>query len=185
MKNFTRLLLTIGTGFALSPLTVAKAQPNLRDAPKGNNPANWIQPEEQMKLIQARREELRLSSLRQRLTKAGFTDAVLQDTVVAFAKDNESARVALETQWQNLNKAMQQNNLTDAQIAALLKNFEEKADEEKARRKLAQQQFSEKIGLEDKPRLKILLISMGVLGEESALLKKDYGMETGGVVFRF
>ncbi|RYX80145.1 hypothetical protein EON83_29905 [bacterium] len=178
---------------AVLPLA-AQAQPDLNNAPKGNNAPNWkpnangrfgqnfnlqdllnrkpMTPE-QLKQIQAQQEEQRLLMLRQRLTREGFTDVAVQDAIVDFAKEKEVARVKLQTQWTELDKSTHKADLTDAQIAGMLNDFQAKADDERARREMALQQLSTKIELEQKPRLKLLLMTMGLIGDEASLVKKD------------
>lgn len=185
-------LLLLGAGLALAPLSSAQAQPDLNAAPKGQNPQNWgnnnriilngrpLTPE-QIKQMQVLAQERKAISMRQQLTQAGFTDTTLQDAIIAFSKDKEAAREKLQTQWQAVNAAGNTPNTTDAQLAAQLNDFQAAADQEKDRRAKAFKDLSTKIGLADKPRLQLLLITMGLVDDDTALLQQG---NTGNSIFR-
>jgi Spy/CpxP family protein refolding chaperone len=134
---------------------------------------------EQRQQIQAQAQQRRELSVRAALTTAGFTEAALQDAVVAYSTEKEKATQALQGKARTLTQAMRTTTTTDAQIAALLNDFRAAVEEEKAQRATAQTALAAQIGLATKPRLDALLMMMGLTGDEAQYLGSGRGFGGG------
>ena len=189
MKNKLQLLALCGAGLMFGPMPLVQSQP--ANPPQADAPARIelnapqisingrILTPEQIKQMQLQQEEQRMLSLRQRLTQSGVTDTAAQDAIVAFIKEKEAARVKLQGQWQELQELLNRADVPDNQLTGQLYKFQAAADDEKARRDKAVQDLSATIRLDDKPRVKVLLISLGIIGDEAALLRKDSALGFG------
>jgi hypothetical protein len=172
---------------ALTATGVAHAQPNAENGAGAQNPPNQeragrggraLTPEQRQQ-IQAQAQQRRELSVRAALTTAGFTEAALQDAVVAYSTEKEKATQALQGKARTLTQAMRTTTTTDAQIAALLNDFRAAVEEEKAQRATAQTALAAQIGLATKPRLDALLMMMGLTGDEAQYLGSGRGFGGG------
>jgi len=156
--------------------------------PKGDNPPipqqgggnrpNWrnMTPAQREQQAALQRER----TLRRTLNQGGFTDKVLQDTILAFAKDQDKAGQLLRDQPRKINEALQNEATTDQQLAALLADFRADIAAEKDRREAALTVLDQKIGYTKKPRLDALLMTMGLTGDEMSLAGGVGGPGMGG-----
>ena len=170
------------------------AQPNPNDAAKGENPPNDQQrgrnggrfdrqrlrdmtPEQREQAMQ----QLRDTSLRNLLTRAGFADKETQDPIITFINEQGQARQALQDKNRKVVEALRAE-ATDANISTLLSDLRQATADEKTRRDAAITALDAKINYTKKPRLEALLTVMGLVGDESALAGGigGFGARTGG-----
>lgn len=174
------LLLLAGAAFA---------QPDVNNAPKADNPANWAQrggaggrggramtAEDRQRMLVAV-QEARLQMMKQLLTNAGYPDADLQAAVGDFVKEQETAQQKLQEKWQQVNEAVRNNAVTEAQIATLTNDLRAMIEDEKARRTKSEAALDAKISYSKKPKLDALLMTLGLTGDEAAFMN---GLNTGG-----
>ncbi len=190
MKNTTRFARPLLLGLALATMGAAHAQPNANNGAGAQNPPNQNaggrrggrgeMTAEQQAQMRAQMQQMRELGVRQMLTRGGFTDAALQDAVVAYSNERNKATEALQDKARQLNEALRGTTATDAQLATLLNDFRAAVEEEKARREVAQSALDAKIGLAAKPRLDALLMMAGFIGDEAQYLGGGGGRGPGG-----
>jgi hypothetical protein len=160
-----RLLSGLGT-LAIAPfwaVAPAQAQPDINNAPKADNPANraprgLLTPEQRMQ-----------ERLRRQLQALGATQAPVQDAVIAYVQAETAARTAITTKGRQLQLGLRANALTDAQVAALLNDYQGAIEEDKARRIKAQTEFLKVVDLSKMPKLEATLVLMGIYGDGPTL----------------
>lgn len=158
------------------------AQPDENNAPKGVNPPNRERKAkptraEQIAKRRTKKIEARVSEIRLQLTQAGFTDAVLQTTIVDYYKSEQEARAKISDQYLQVVTALKDKTTTNAQFIPLLAELRTSVAEEKIRAEKSFADFSRKLKLADNPRLDALLMTQGVTGNERALASQAAGMD--------
>lgn len=176
----------LGALCALLP-ALALAQPDTNNAPKAENPPNRpvggnnrgqrLTPEQRAQR-EAQRNAQRAQMMRQMLVRAGLTDEAQQNFVVTFAKEQETAREALQEKWRAITQALRGQTVTETQLASLLNDFRALVDEEKTRREKAMVTLETQVELSKKPRLDALLMVMGLTGDEASFV--NGGANAGG-----
>lgn len=173
MKNNKWLAGPVVLGLTMAMSGVALyAQP--ANPPEGGNnqPGGANRPDfrnmtpEQRQQWMRRMQEQRI---RGALTPAGFTDAALQDAVIAFVNEQETATQELQRKERELGRVAREGGMADAQLATLLAEFRTAVAAEKTRREAATKALDAKIEFSKKPRLDALLTTMGVIGDESSI----------------
>ena len=189
------LLFSLSLAFGMCG--IAHAQPDVNNAPKGENPPNWnwnpggrggnrngvdlrryvplpLTPEQRVRLRE-QRAELMAQNLKQSLTRAGFTDEALQTAVVNELKAQEGARNDLLEKWQKIAQALRVNQTPANDMATLVKEFREAVDKEKARRTTAATALETQFQISQKPVLDALLMTLGVTGDEAGFMGQITG----------
>ena len=174
----------------------AQAQPDT-NAPKGNNPPNLNMggrggrggggrggmrqmTAEQQKQMRAQQTEMRVLAIKSQLTQGGYTDEAVQTAVANYVKEQGTAQETLQEQWQKLNQAVRAGNTPDTQMATMLNDFRESIDKEKERRATAYKTLDKQLSLSTKPALDALLMTMGLTGDEAAIVGQNGGGGMGG-----
>ena len=148
----------------------AHSQPNIAAPGAGQNPQNWQQgpgggnrpdfgamtPEQRTAFFQQMRNQMKERMIRGMMDNAAFTAKPMQDAVVAFAKTQDDAAISLQEKSRKLVEAVSTKGTPDAQIATLLKAFQDAVAAEKARRKTAQAALDTQIKYSTQPRLAAL-----------------------------
>ena len=156
--------------------TVAQAQPDPNDAPKGDNPpvmapgiarADWqkMTPAQRRAAIQKGVED----TLRGTMMWLGYTDKPLQDAIIASALEREKSLNEVRDKHRLVAQALiaKQN---DAQMEIALDNLR-MAEEDAADARTKQlADLDKKIDYSNKPRLKAFLSLVGILDDNSAML---------------
>jgi len=164
---FTSLLLLCG---------VALAQPDLTNAPKGENPPNRnaaakaaaragkkALPGADLKERNAKRIELRLQRVPKMLTTLGVTEAATQDAVAAHFQAVLKAREPLQEAQLKLRRVLVSKIASDAQIkAALDAQRAARKDYETAFQK-ALDDLDKKVSYTKNTRLEAALLAIGAL----------------------
>jgi hypothetical protein len=119
---------------------------------------------------QQRQQEMREQRMRAALTAARFTDPALQDTVVAYANNEEKVIAPLRERNRQFLAALSTGILTPEQATTALTAMRTVVTQEKERRAKAQQELEAAIGYSQQPVLEALLTSLGVIGDEAAIL---------------
>ena len=114
--------------------------------------------------MQARRDQM----LRGSLTKAGFADTTLQDSIAAFAAAQDTAHQNLRDLTRKLRDAALEPTTTDAALTQQQNELQSALNAEKARTASSQNALNAKIAYSSKPRLNALLTSMGLVGDAAA-----------------
>lgn len=175
--RFTGLLVS---GFALAlPILAVQAQDETPAPPLqngSNNRPNFrnMTPEQRQQMMQERMAE----SFKTTLTGAGFTEESLQNAIVEHAQAQDTAIAPLRERNQKFSQALSAGAVNDEQAAAALKTMRELVAAEKERRTTAAAALDEKIGYSKQPKLEALLTSMGLIGDEAAVLSGT--TNTGG-----
>lgn len=123
--------------------------------------------EEQRKQLEAQNQKMRELQQRQSMTRAGLTDVKDQDVLMAYLTNEETARQTLRDKWQSLQQLLRNNDTPDTQIAGSLNEFRAAVEDEKARKDKARTELDTKLGLAQKPRLDAMLMTSGLIGDES------------------
>ena len=169
----------------------AQAQPDVNNAPKGENPPNWnwnpggrvgnrrtlpqrLTPE-QTRRLREQRTELRAQDLKQRLTRAGFTDEALQTAVVTEFKVQDTSQRDLLGKWQKITQALRVNQTPATEVAVMNKEFRDAMDKEKARRAAAATALEAQFQISQKPVLDALLMTLGITGDEAGFVGQITG----------
>ncbi len=177
-------LVAVALFFAVQFVGVSpvNAQPDENNAPKGVNPPNRaVKPKatraEQIAKRRARKIEARVEEIRLQLTQAGFTDPVLQTTIVDYYNSEQEARAKISDQYLQVVAAVRDKTTTDTQIVPLLIALRTSVAEEKIRVEKSSADFSAKLKLDQNPRLDALLMTQGVTGNERAFASQASGVD--------
>ena len=140
---------------------VAQAQPDINNAPKGDNPANRpargarvLTPEDRFK---------------RQLVQANVTTVAHQDAVIAYVKGEMEARQKMIQTGQTLQTSLRNKGVTDAQVAGLLNDYNVAATDDKARHKKALDTLKASIDVSQFPRLEAMLTLAGLYGDGPAV----------------
>ena len=180
---------------------LAWSQPDTNNGAKVENPPNRapggrgngrggqnMTPEERQQLVSRFIEE----RTKQTLTAEGFTDAALQDAVVAYLKEQQAAAAELQTKMAAITQALGAKVVTDPQLAALLNDYRALSDEDKVRHEKSLAALDTKISFSTKPRLDaLILVADSTIGQFSSMMGGRGGMggmmgggRNGGVTLR-
>lgn len=151
--------------------TVAVAQPDTNQAPKGQNPAN--RPPRGLGAFQALTPEQQRAAIttyvRPQLVAANVTDQKQQDAVIAFVTDELEARQKLGASARSLAVATSDTALTDAQVAGLLNEYVGAIQDDKTRHQKALDTLKAAINVSQFPRLEASLTLLGLLNDAPSL----------------
>jgi hypothetical protein len=180
-KRLTKAL-SLGVAFGLSAVlagTVA-AQPNVNNGaaqnPPNQNPGGNggnrpdfrnMTPEQRQQFFQQQWAAMQERNIRRTLERAGFTNQQLEDTVVAFDAYQEEGTAPLRAMAEKLVTAVSTVGTPDADVARLLKEFQDAVAKEKERRKAGRAELDKRIGYAKQPRLELVLTTLGLVGDDS------------------
>lgn len=172
---------------------IAQAQPDVNNAPKGENPPNWnlggragirngadlrryvpLTPE-QLRQLKEQQAQIRTITLKQRLTALGFTDEALQTAIVTEYKTQDTAKTDLSAKWQKINQALRVNQTPATDMATMVKEFRDAVATEKARRTAATTALETQFQISQKPVLDALLMTLGITGDEAEFVGQITG----------
>ncbi|HEY0074834.1 MAG TPA: hypothetical protein VGB77_12080 [Abditibacteriaceae bacterium] len=187
-----RSMKMVAMGFVLGATGVvsglAGAQPNAGGGNAGNPPnqdprggrGNFpdmrnMTPEQRREAFRKWNEEREERSLRDTLSRAGFTQQAGQDIVVAFSKEQNAAQESLRTMAEKLVTGVSTPGVPDAEVARLLKELQDAVAKEKERRKTARTALNEKLSYTENPRLELMLTTLGLIGDDSLGLNSQTG----------
>jgi hypothetical protein len=158
---------------AMTP-TLAGAQPDPNQAPKGQNPANHppgagrlvrggaaLTPEQQKTMMTA--------YLRGQLVTANVTNLKQQDAALTFVTDEFQARQKLSESARALSTATRNPATTDAQVAGLLNEYLAAIQDDKTRHQKALDTLKTSITVSQFPRLEAMLTLYGLWNDAPAL----------------
>ena len=160
----------------------AGAQPDVNNAPKGENPPNRrpkaaLTPAEQIARRRAKKMEARASKIKLALAAAGFTDETLQKTVLDYYKSEQEARSQLSEQYQKILVALNDKATPDARFSLLLAELRASVEAEKTRQQKSFATFSDAMKVPANPRLDAVLLTQGVTGDERAFASQAAAMD--------
>lgn len=164
----------------------AQAQPDINNAPKGENPPNRdvrarkpkLGTAEQIAKRRAKRLASRADDIRSQLVAAGFTDEALLNTIVDYYKSEQEARAKISDLYHKVLTAQKSKNTPDAELVPLLADLRTAIAEEKIRQEKSFLEFSTKLKLDQNPRLDAMLMVRGVTGSERAFASQADGLDT-------
>lgn len=153
----------------LSLPTLAGAQPDPNQVPKGQNPANRpprgfnqpLTPEQQRAALTA--------YLRPQLLTANVTDQKQQDAVLTFVLDEFDARQKLGESARSLAVGTRNPALTDAQVAGLLNEYVATIQDDKTRHQKALDTLKASINVSQFPRLEAMLTLVGLWNDAPSI----------------
>lgn len=160
----------------------AQAQPDLNNAPKGDNPAPRERPNRN-NLRNNRGNNLQgpEQNLRRLMTQAGIGEGATQDAILEYVRTDLQARSSLREQGIKLIQALRAGAVTDEQMAALVADYRAAQQAEKSRREQAEAELDAKINYSKNPRLEAMLLLAGVIGEGGGLMMPPgFGGRGGG-----
>lgn len=169
------------TTAAFSPLL--QAQPDLKEMPsseKRGEQDRFNRPKRGPNRGEQRRKSE--EGIRQMLAQSGLEDAVLQDTVLEYVREDLEARKPLREQGAKLLRVLRDGTLTEEQLSALVADYRTAQLEEKVRQENAQKMLDEKINFSKNPRLEAMLLLSGLIGESSGnsmLMRRGPGAGRG------
>lgn len=145
----------------------AQAQPDLNNAPKGDNP-----PPRERRNRNNRDNALMgpEQNLRRLMTQAGIGEGATQDAILEYVRADLQARQPLREQGGKLIQALRAGAVTDEQMAALVADYRAAQQVEKTRREQAEADLDAKINYSKNPRLEAMLLLSGVIGEGGGLM---------------
>jgi hypothetical protein len=185
IRNRAWLAGPLALGLTVGSLAIVQSQPDMNDAPKGDNPparggrgnqagnradVRNMTPEQREQLMQQRQQEMqqrRAENLRRQLQNAGYTDQALQNAVIEFANSQEQAQNGLQNKIRALSEAIR-GGATDNDVAALLADARATAQALESQRAAALKALDARVGYSSKPKLDALLALMGLTGDELA-----------------
>lgn len=136
------------------------AQPDVNNAPKGENPQNRRAGDA------ARRIQMnQMERTRNQLKKLGVVEIKQQEAVLAFVQSEVKAREELVSKGEKLNQSLRNEGLTTAQIAGALNDYQAAIDDNKVRREKAIAAFKKEVDYSKNPRLESFLVLAGVIGD--------------------
>ncbi|RYG54780.1 hypothetical protein EON80_31490 [bacterium] len=159
-------LIYVVCAFALASVTFissAQAQPDIFNAPKAVNPTNRAVGR------QLTAEERVQQRLRRQLQLLGVNQTATQDVLLAYVDSETKARQAVTDKGRELQRVLTANVVSNAQVAALLNDYQAAIEEDKVRRVKAQQELIKAVDVTKIPKVEATLILMGVYGEGPAL----------------
>ena len=183
------LTLILLAGGALLGAATAHAQPGGQGGPGGfGGPAGMNQRADFRNLTMEQRQEMqdkmrdvmRELSLRMMLDNAGITDKAVQETIIAFAAAQEESVQVLREKNRDLQMSLNDNAISNTQIAALQNNYAAAAEDEMARREKALALLDKKINYSTQPRLKAVLTILGLTGDSVAISDANSNNMGGG-----
>lgn len=149
---------------------VGYAQPDPNNAPKGENPVNRpvgggrnraqiqdMTPEQRKALMQ--------TTLKRQLTRANVTGEAQQNAVVTYILGEAEARQKLETATLALQTGLRNTNVTDAQVAGLLNDYNAAVADDKDRHLKALDTLKAAVNVTQFPRLEAMLTLAGLYGD--------------------
>jgi hypothetical protein len=156
------------TSGAFSPTAfapVAQAQPDLNNAPKGENPPPRNRPNRPGRGDNNENRRSPEDNVRRMLAQAGVDDAATQTAVLDYIKTDMEARGPLREQGAKIFRALREGAVTDDQLLALVTDYRAAQQAEKARREQAEANLDAKINYSKNPRLEAMLLLSGLIGD--------------------
>jgi hypothetical protein len=151
---------------ALAPtlgISAAQAQPDVNNGAKADNPINrpvGVQMTPAQRLRQ--RTQMQLQAL-------GVVDTATQGKLLDYIDTENTARSTLLEKAQQLQQGLRGNALSDAQVAALLNDYQAAVEDDKARRAKAEDGLKKDYDLAKNPKVEAMLVLLGVYGDGPSL----------------
>lgn len=164
--NFLRKGVAVAAAIFFSQLApVAQAQPDLDNAPKGDNP-----PARQRPPRPANGMGVPDEAIRKMMEMGGVPEVATQDAVLAYMKDDMAARRPLRELGMKLFQALRAGDINDDQMLALVTDYRAAQEAEKVRREQAQEALDAKVNYSQNPRLEAMLLLAGLIGDGGGLI---------------
>jgi len=140
-------------------------------AKKEGEETTWpdLEPKERREALAKARER----GLRLLLTEAGFAEKAVQDAVVAFVNDQDTAREPLREAAAKLMDTVSGSAAGDTLVPGLLAELRAQVTLEKERHTKALAALDAQIGYTKNPRLDATLTVLGVIGKEAVSMEGD------------
>jgi hypothetical protein len=160
----------------------AHAQPNLNNG-QANNPPNQVPfgnfgPDWQKMTPEQRREALLKMTeqmLRGGMDMLNYQDKAMQDTVVAFALEQEKALEPVREKHRKVAQALVNNAITEQQVGVLMDELREAEAQAREKRGKDIQALEQQIHFSEKPRLDAFLSLTGLTGEQTGFISGVLG----------
>lgn len=124
-------------------------------------------PDERQRFFEERMQEENEHLLREALEWAGLNELPLQDTVIAFIREQEAARVPLRKQRQRLIAALRDRSHNGKEAQQAIVSWRKATQAVKEHYATALKELDAKIEYSKKPRLEALLTTLGLLDDSS------------------
>jgi hypothetical protein len=150
----------------------AFAQPDLNNAPKGENPAPqaiWQQmwqnmtPEQRKQAMQMMAEQ----TVRGSLGWIGFNDAETQNLVINAMREQDTIYAPVRDQHLKVAQALMNKETDENQMATLMLSLRDAAEKARTEREATIKTLDERIAFSQQPRLEALLTMLGLVGNET------------------
>ncbi len=128
-----------------------------------------LTPEQRQMLADQVRDFAREQTIRLMMSNAGFTDKVVQDQVIAFAREQSSAMDKLGEQNRKMMDGLRAQETPAAQLSALMNEYRAAQEDEITRRKTALDALDAKVNYRKQPRLEAVLTTLSLVGDEMAV----------------
>lgn len=152
---------------------VAQAQPDPNVAPKGDNPAN--------RAVRARGARVITPEdrFKRQLVQANVTNEAQQTAVITYITGELKARQKMVETAKTLQTNLRNRNVTDAQVAGLLNDYNVGVTDDKTRHQKALTTLKAAIDITQYPRLEAMLTLAGLYGDAPALSTGGLSALTG------
>lgn len=152
---------------AMAPM--AHAQPDVNNGPKADNPANRP-PRKRPNLADMTPEQRLKERLRRQLIALGANDVATQDTITTYVVGEFTAKQPLMEKGRQLQTSMRTNALSNAQVAALLNDYQAAVEEDRARHLKAQADLQKVVDFSKIPKVEALLTLLGIYGDGPTIM---------------
>lgn len=153
----------------------AQAQPDVNNAPKADNPVNRA-PRRRPNMVDMTPEQRVQERLRRQLLAVGVTDTATQEKITAYVQDEIKAQQPLMEKARQLQVGLRGDALSNAQVAALLNDYQAAVEEDKVRHLKAQADLKKAVDLPKMPKVETLLTLMGLYGDGPNIMGGMMGM---------
>jgi hypothetical protein len=175
---------TVALAGALALASPVRAQPDVNNAPKGENPdaaAPRVTPEQMAQMRrqnEERRQQWREQMVRQGMAAMGYNDKAMQDAVIAhLALTDGLEQTLLQYQMQVAQSLM---TLSNEQATTLLAEYKKALEDYQKKRHDADAALEAKIEYSTRPKLELALRLFGAIGDDMTARNMLMMMGQGG-----
>lgn len=154
---------------------LAQAQPDVNNAPKADNPTNRTPRRLRPKMADMTPEQAFKERLRRQLINLGAIDAAPQEAVISYIYGEFAAKQTLLEKGGKLETAWKAPAQSNAEVAALLRDYQTAIEENRTRRVKAQAALQKTVDFANIPKVEALLTLLGIYGDGPTILGGSLG----------
>jgi hypothetical protein len=158
----------------LTCASISQAQPDINNGAKAENPANRnrrIRPNK----VEMTPEQRAIARVQRQLQALGTPDAATEETIAKYVAVELTAREPLLEKGQQLAAGLKTEALSDAQVAALLNDYQAAVEENRERHLKAVAALKKAVDFSKMPKVEALLTVLGIYGEGPSILNSSMG----------